>query len=101
VAGSQYAMKVTGIERESSCGLRPWAGFVVAAALAWACGCPAIVAAADAARGRELLLEKAYLPADFDQEVFDELWTLWPEPLRGRAERAPVEERRRMAGVGD
>jgi mono/diheme cytochrome c family protein len=97
VAGSQYAMKVTGIERESSCGLRPWAGFVAAAALAWACACPAIVAAADAARGRELLLEKAYLPADFDQDVFDELWTLWPEPLRGRAERAPVEERRRMA----
>ena len=70
---------------------------MVAAAVAWAFGCPAIVAAADAARGRELLLEKAYLPADFDQEVFDELWTLWPEPLRSRAERAPVEERRRMA----
>jgi hypothetical protein len=53
--------------------------------------------AADAARGRELLLTKPYLPADFDQDVFDQLWTLWPEPLRNRAEKAPVEERWRMA----
>jgi mono/diheme cytochrome c family protein len=49
------------------------------------------------ARGREHLLTRAYLPADFDQEVFDELWTTWEEPLRTRAEAAPVEERRRLA----
>ena len=48
-------------------------------------------------RGWELLLTRAYLPADFDQEVFDALWTTWEEPLRSRAEEAPVEERRRMA----
>ena len=50
-----------------------------------------------AARGWNHLLERAYLPADFDQEVFDELWTTWEEPLRSRAAAAPVEERRRMA----
>jgi mono/diheme cytochrome c family protein len=48
-------------------------------------------------RGLELLLSKPYLPADFDQEVFDDLWTVWEEPLRSQAEGAPVEERRRMA----
>ena len=47
--------------------------------------------------GWELLRSRAYLPADFDQEVFDALWTTWPEPLRSRAERASPEERRRMA----
>ncbi|MFM9024848.1 MAG: cytochrome c [Planctomycetaceae bacterium] len=51
----------------------------------------------DPARGREPLLSRAYLPADFDQEVFDELWTTWEEPLKSRAEAAGVEERRRMA----
>jgi mono/diheme cytochrome c family protein len=49
------------------------------------------------ARGLDHLLINAYLPADFDQEVFDELWTTWEEPLRTRAEQAPVAERRRMA----
>ena len=47
-------------------------------------------------RGLAHLLNKAYLPADFDQEVFDDLWTTWEEPLRSRAKQAPVEERRRM-----
>ena len=69
----------------------------------WAClaavvglaGGPA--AAADAARGRELLLTRAYLPPDFDQEVFDELWTTWEEPLKSRAEAADPAARRRMA----
>jgi mono/diheme cytochrome c family protein len=58
---------------------------------------PPCAVGADAARGREHLLHRAYLPADFDQQVFDELWTTWPEPLRSRAEAAGVEERRRMA----
>ena len=57
----------------------------------------AVPRAEQADRGLELLLSKAYLPADFDQEVFDDLWTTWETPLRSRAERAPVEERRRMA----
>jgi hypothetical protein len=53
--------------------------------------------ATDAARGRDHLLTRGYLPPDFDQGVFDELWTTWEEPLRSRAERAPLAERRRMA----
>ncbi|HJT33182.1 MAG TPA: cytochrome c, partial [Pirellulales bacterium] len=35
-----------------------------------------------AERGYRLLTTKAYLPADFDQQVFDELWKTWEEPLR-------------------
>jgi len=50
-----------------------------------------------AARGWEHLLGRAYLPPDLDQEVFDELWTTWEEPLRSRAERADLAERRRLA----
>ncbi len=50
-----------------------------------------------AARGLHLLLTQPYLPPDFDQEVFDELWTTWEEPLRQQAAEASVEERRRMA----
>lgn len=51
----------------------------------------------DPERGRELLLSKAYLPADFDQEVFDALWTVWPEPLRQRAKAASPSQRRLLA----
>lgn len=51
---------------------------------------------ADAARGRQHLLTRAYLPADFDQEVFETLWTTWEEPLRSRAEAASPAERRRL-----
>ena len=58
---------------------------------------PARSPAIEAARGHGHLLHRAYLPADFDQEVFDDLWTTWEEPLRTRAERAGVAERRRMA----
>jgi len=50
-----------------------------------------------AARGWAHLLGRAYLPPDLDQEVFDELWTTWEEPLRSRAERADLVERRRLA----
>jgi mono/diheme cytochrome c family protein len=49
------------------------------------------------AAGLELLLTRAYLPPDFDQEVFDALWTTWEEPLRSRAERADLAGRRQMA----
>ena len=50
-----------------------------------------------AARGLERLLLQAYLPPDFDQQVFDDLWTTWEEPARSRAEQADMPERRRMA----
>ncbi len=48
-------------------------------------------------RGYELLLHKAYLPPDFDQETFDQVWNSWPEPLRSEAEKATADERRAMA----
>jgi mono/diheme cytochrome c family protein len=49
-----------------------------------------------AARGLNLLLTQAYLPPDFDQQVFDELWTTWEENARSKAERAALPERRQM-----
>jgi mono/diheme cytochrome c family protein len=51
----------------------------------------------DSANGLHLLLSQPYLPPDFDQEVFDDLWTTWEESLREQAAQASVEERRRMA----
>ncbi|TWT73231.1 c-type cytochrome [Allorhodopirellula solitaria] len=50
-----------------------------------------------ASRGFERLVNTAYLPSDFDQEVFDNLWKSWPEPLRQKAADASVGERRAMA----
>ena len=51
----------------------------------------------DPARGYRWLTQKAYLPADFNQATFDQTWKFWPEPLRSRAEKASLEQRRRMA----
>ena len=48
------------------------------------------------AAGYDHLLHRAYLPADFDQQVFDALWTVWEEPAKSQAEAADVGERRRM-----
>jgi mono/diheme cytochrome c family protein len=50
-----------------------------------------------AERGYELLTHKAFLPPDFDQQVFDELWRLWPAALREQARNATPAERRKMA----
>ena len=50
-----------------------------------------------AQRGYRWLTQKSYLPADFTQEVFDQAWTQWPEPLRSEAEKATPEKRREMA----
>ncbi len=49
-----------------------------------------------AARGYQLLTEKTYLPPDFDQAVFDDLWKVWPEDQRKQAEAATQAERRQM-----
>jgi mono/diheme cytochrome c family protein len=68
----------------------------LAAALALLGGA-GVVGDDSAERGHKHLLERAYLPADFDQDVFDALWTTWEEPLRSRAERAGLADRRRMA----
>jgi len=89
---NQYAMNVAGIESGSG---RRAARLALTVILA--CGCGLVPRGGRSDEGYDLLRSKAYLPADFDQEVFDALWTTWPEPLRGRAEQAPVEERRRMA----
>lgn len=53
--------------------------------------------AGDPERGLRLMLDKAYLPASFDQETFDELWKCWEEPLRSAAAEGSPEERRKMA----
>jgi mono/diheme cytochrome c family protein len=50
-----------------------------------------------AQRGYRLLTTRPYLSPDFSQEVFDELWKTWEEPLRQQAAAATFEERRRMA----
>ena len=50
-----------------------------------------------AQRGYRLLTEKAFLPADFDQEVFDQTWKTWPEPLRTQAAKSSPEQRRQLA----
>ncbi len=50
-----------------------------------------------AQRGYRHLTERAYLPADFDQETFDQLWQVWPEPLRQQAAKATPRSRRDMA----
>lgn len=48
-------------------------------------------------QGEELLLNFPFLPRDFHQSLFDELWQDWPEPLRSEAENATPAERTRMA----
>ncbi len=50
-----------------------------------------------AARGYRFLTEKAYLPADFDQQTFDEVWLAWPKVLREQARLASASERQAMA----
>ena len=50
-----------------------------------------------AARGYQLLSTKPYISPDFTQEVFDELWQTWEEPLRSKAAKASPEERRKLA----
>ena len=48
-------------------------------------------------RGYEILTTQTFLPADFDQEVFDNVWQVWEEPLRSQAEKATPQQRRKMA----
>lgn len=48
-------------------------------------------------KGEDLLLNFPFLPRDFHQSLFDELWQDWPEPLRSQAEQATPEERKQMA----
>lgn len=49
-----------------------------------------------ARRGFEFLRTHEYLPPDFNDEVFNELWTTWPESERKTAESADPSTRRQM-----
>ncbi|GAA4426652.1 cytochrome c [Bremerella cremea] len=65
--------------------------------LAWS---PFVLAegpAGDPQAGYEHLVNTPYLPRYFDQETFDNVWRVWPEPLKSQAEKATPEERRQMA----
>ena len=88
-------MNAPGVE----CVLARWTVMIASVLVGLAPTAGAAVAAEDggAVAGWNLLLARDYLPPDFDQEVFDDLWTTWPEPLRVRAERATPAERRLMA----
>ena len=50
--------------------------------------------------GYKMLTSKAFLPPDFDQETFDNLWTVWEEPLRSQAEKATPESAARWLSRG-
>ncbi|MFT4557480.1 MAG: c-type cytochrome [Planctomycetales bacterium] len=54
------------------------------------------VVAGDSDRGWQHLRTKPYLPPDFDQTVFENLWRRWLDPLRSHAKDASPAERRRM-----
>lgn len=49
-----------------------------------------------AARGYENLQTHQYLPPDFDEDVFADLWKTWPEPDRTQAEQADPAARRKL-----
>ena len=51
---------------------------------------------ANSQAGWEVLTTHRFLPPDFDDEVFTELWTVWPEPERSEAERVDASQRRKM-----
>ena len=48
-------------------------------------------------RGYRLLVDTPLLQSDFSQEVFDNLWKVWPKTLRERARLASADVRRKMA----
>lgn len=50
-----------------------------------------------AERGRWLILNKRYLPPDFDQETFDQIWKSWTGEWAERAAGATADERRKLA----
>jgi hypothetical protein len=52
--------------------------------------------AGDSERGWQFLRTKPYLPPDFDETVFDNLWRRWSEPQRSRAKGASPAELRQI-----
>lgn len=47
-------------------------------------------------RGYDVLRTHQFLPPDFDEDVFNSLWKVWPEPERSQAEKADPANRRRL-----
>jgi mono/diheme cytochrome c family protein len=47
-------------------------------------------------RGIRVIREKPFVPPDFDEDVLNALWTVWPEPEHSRAEAASPDERRKL-----
>ena len=50
-----------------------------------------------AERGYQLLVDTPFLSSDFTQEVFENLWQSWPEPLRTEAAAKSPADRQAMA----
>lgn len=61
-------------------------------------GGPQIAAADDApaASGLHVIRTRPFVPADFDEQVLNALWTIWPEPQRSEAQQASPAERRQL-----
>ncbi len=57
----------------------------------------AVSSQSDSQAGLDLILNHRFLPRDFHQSTFDELWKDWPEPLRSQAAQASQEQRTRLA----
>ena len=49
------------------------------------------------ATGRDLILNYRFLPRDFHQATFDDVWQDWPEPLKSQAAKSTPKQRRSMA----
>jgi mono/diheme cytochrome c family protein len=78
--------------------LNGWAALIIVICAAWFS--VDLAAAADkqtaAERGWQNLRTRPYLPPDFDQTVFENLWRRWSDPLRSEASDASPEKRRAM-----
>lgn len=75
---------------------RLWVSFCL---LFWAFSVQSPLYANDAsavARGYQNLRNHQYLPPDFDDAVFADLWTVWPEPDRANAEAVDAATRRKL-----
>ncbi len=54
------------------------------------------VLAGEPLEGLRVIREKPFVPPDFDEDVFNALWTAWPEPEHSRAKAASPDERRQL-----
>lgn len=81
---------------------RPWT--LIRLVCLWFClssGVTSRLPAADAvdvppAQGLHVIRTRPFVPADFDEQVLNALWTLWPEPHRSAAQQASPEQRRQL-----